>query len=94
MADADTWDVVAVRLDASREIGVFWDRMAVVIQNWELAGNFCVSGHQHWWEYCGQGEWAKASRYWSSHRRGIIKKKVQLLQGPYLVSLLFGSGMG
>lgn len=26
--------------------------MAVVIQRWELSGDFCVSGDQHWWEYC------------------------------------------
>lgn len=25
--------------------------MAVVIQRWELSGDFCVSGDQHWWEY-------------------------------------------
>lgn len=25
MKHADTWDVVAMRLDASREIGIFWN---------------------------------------------------------------------
>lgn len=47
-----TWYVVALWLNASREIGVFRDWMAVVIQNWELTGNFCMSGHQHRWENC------------------------------------------
>lgn len=49
---AGTWYVVALGLNASREVGVFRDRMAVVIQRRELTWDFCVSGYQHWWEYC------------------------------------------
>lgn len=49
-----TWYVVALWLNASREVGVFRDRMAVVVQHWELTGDFSVSGHQHRWENCKQ----------------------------------------
>lgn len=49
---AATGYVVALGLDAGREVGVFWDRMAVVVQRRELTGDFCVSGHQHRWKHC------------------------------------------
>ena len=47
-----TWYVVALGLDASGEVGVLWDGVAVVIQRRELAWDLCVSGYQHRRQHC------------------------------------------
>lgn len=41
-----TWNI-ALGLDAGREVSVFGDGMAVVVQRGELGRDLCVAGHQH-----------------------------------------------
>lgn len=41
-----TWNI-ALGLNAGREVSVFGDGMAVVVQRGELGRDLCVAGHQH-----------------------------------------------
>lgn len=48
-----TWYVVVRGLNASREVGVLWDGVGVVIKQREFRQDIRVSRYQDWGQHCG-----------------------------------------